>query len=770
MEELDGKKEPFFLLHIRGLVQGVGFRPFIYRIASSLNLKGWVINRNDGVLIKIQETRSKTEEFVEAIKANLPGAAIIHHISIQESQPEKFESFVIRKSESVSDEITLVSPDIAVCDDCLEDLQTQAHRKGYPFINCTNCGPRFSIIRELPYDRPNTTMDVFPMCPQCASEYSDITDRRFHAQPIACNHCGPRYTFKSDITILIDQREIIRHLAREIENGKVFAVKGLGGYHLICDALNDQAVNRIRDIKNRDGKPFALMAKSLKEVEVFADISKEERELLTSWRRPIVLLKRKNDLADRACSSLDKVGIMLPYIPFHYLLFEHLDTPALVMTSGNLSEEPIVISNQAADDIFEESVDGIIQYNREIFNRVDDSVARVFQNKIMILRRSRGYAPSPILTGMNTEGILAVGAELVNSFCIGKGKLAIMSQYIGDLKNFENLVFFEETYEQYRKLFKFEPELIVTDYHPDYLSTRFGKSLSKEHEIPLIKVQHHHAHIASVIFERKIFDSDVIGICLDGMGTGENKETWGAEVFTANLSSAERLFHFKFLPLPGGDRAALEPWRMALSYLFQVLGDDTENCDIPLFHHIPSANIKTVIHMLRHDLNCPAASSAGRLFDAVAALTDICYFNSFEAEAPMRLESAIQSGEEGSYPYRINKHEIDFNPLISAVLEDLSISVPAGVISARFHNTLISVLGELAEKISRDTGIKTVVLSGGSFQNSYLTVKLETLLTERGFKVYLPESVPVNDQGIALGQLAIAAEMRKQGLIPGYHA
>jgi len=324
VEPLHEKKEPCFLLHVRGLVQGVGFRPFIYRIACSLNIKGWVINRNDGVLIKIQESRRKTEEFREAIEAHIPRAAIIHSISIEPSDYEEFQEFEIRKSEAVSDEVTLVSPDIAVCDDCLEDLKTQAHRIAYPFINCTNCGPRFSIIRELPYDRPYTTMDVFAMCPQCASEYSDIADRRFHAQPIACNNCGPLYTFRSDDTILIDQREIIRYLSQEIKKGKIFAVKGLGGYHIICDALNDSAVDQIREIKNRDGKPFALMVKSLREVEIFADINPEERELLTSWKRPIVLLKRKNDLAERACNGLDKVGIMLPYMPFHYLLFEHL--------------------------------------------------------------------------------------------------------------------------------------------------------------------------------------------------------------------------------------------------------------------------------------------------------------------------------------------------------------------------------------------------------------------------------------------------------------
>ena len=754
-----------YRIHIKGLVQGVGFRPFIYRIASDLNLKGWVINRNDGVIVKIMGSAKKTDDFIDLVRKEKPRAALIQNINIRKSEPEYFDSFVIKKSEAVSDEITLVSPDIAACEDCLHDLDNQKHRIGYPLVNCTNCGPRFSIIKELPYDRPNTTMDVFEMCPICADEYNDIENRRFHAQPVACNNCGPAYTFHSEDSILIDQREIIRHLATEIDKGKVFAVKGLGGFHLVCNALNDQAVERIRDIKNRDDKPFALMTKSVEKARSFAKISKLESEILESWKRPIVLLKNIGKRTEKVCSGLDRIGIMLPYMPFHHLLFKHLRSEALVMTSGNLSDEPIVISNIVADETFGDEADGIVDYNRNIYNRVDDSIMKVFGNKSMVLRWSRGFAPSPIFLNQKVEGILAVGAELVNSFCIGKGKMSIMSPYIGDLKDYANFEFFQETFDQYCKLFNFSPTLVVTDYHPGYLSTQFGESLSKSIDIPLVKVQHHHAHIASVMIEQKIPEKDVIGICMDGTGAGKNNESLGAEFLLANLIDVDRKYHFKFVAMPGGDRASLEPWRMALSYLYQVYGDQIRSLALPIFQHIPSDNIATVLHMLKHNLNCPPASSAGRLFDAVAAITGLCFFNTFQAEAPMKLESAIKHEEEAHYPFEIKKDEVDFDQTIKRIVEDTQSNIPTGLISARFHNTIVELCFQLAQKLRSDNKIGSLVLAGGTFQNTYLTVNLEKRLVSDGFNVYLPETVPVNDQGIALGQLGIASEMRKQGII-----
>lgn len=754
-----------YRIHIKGLVQGVGFRPFIYRIASDLNLKGWVINRNDGVVVKIMGSAKKADDFIDLVRKEKPRAAIIQKIRIENSESEYFDSFEIKKSEAVSDEVTLVSPDIAVCDDCLHDLDSQSHRIGYPLINCTNCGPRFSIIRELPYDRPNTTMEVFEMCPICADEYNNIKNRRFHAQPVACNNCGPSYTFRSENFILIDQREIIRHLAKEIDKGKVFAVKGLGGFHLVCDALNGQAVERIREIKNRDDKPFALMVHSIENARAFAKIDRLESEILESWERPIVLLKSIDKRTERVCSSLNRVGIMLPYMPFHHLLFKYLKTEALVMTSGNLSDEPIVISNNMADKTFGDEVDGLVDYNRNIHNRVDDSIIKVFGTKSMVLRRSRGFAPSPIFLKHKVEGIFAAGAELVNSFCIGKGDMSIMSPYIGDLKDYSNFEFYQEAYNQYCKLFSFKPTLVATDYHPGYLSTQFGDSISKSKGIPLVKAQHHHAHVASVMIEQDIPEKDVIGICLDGIGAGKNNESLGAEFFLANLLSVDRRYHFKYVQLPGGDRASAEPWRMALSYLHQIFGEKIYDLPLPLFQHIPSDNISTVLHMLKHNLNCPSVSSAGRLFDAVAAITGLCFFNSYQAEGPMRLESAIIHAEKAHYPFDIKEDVVDFDQTMERIVDDTLNKIPNALISARFHNTILELCFQIAQKLRSDSKIRSIVLAGGTFQNTYLTVNLEKRLRSDGFNVYLPETVPVNDQGIALGQMGIAAEMRKQGII-----
>ena len=726
-------------------------------------MKGWVINRNDGVLIKLQCSRLKAQEFKDKVQREKPVAAVIHEIQITESDPEGFDSFEIRKSESISNEITLVSPDIAVCDDCLSDMENQEHRIDYPFINCTNCGPRFTIIRELPYDRPYTTMDKFEMCPQCRSEYTNILDRRFHAQPVACLNCGPVYRMISGQEIITDLENILQSFCSGIEDGGVFAVKGLGGYHLVCDALNDDAVGRLREIKKREGKPFALMAGSIDSVREFADPSIKEIELLNDWKRPIVLLKRKNQLAEYACNGMNNIGFMLPYLPFHQLIFQKLNTPALVMTSGNLSDEPIVISNEEAIKTFAGKVDGVIENNRDIYNRVDDSLIKIVGGKEMIIRRSRAYAPSPMLTCHNTEGILAVGAELVNSFCIGKGNLAIMSQYIGDLKDYENLAFFEETYYQYCKLFKFYPDLIVTDLHPAYLSTNFGRSLAEKDNIPLIQVQHHHAHIASVITEQKIPDKKVIGISMDGMGAGYNGETLGAEICVASLLEMDRRFHFNFVPQPGGDKAAKDPWRMALAYLHH--NGMELNPDLPLSKEIPADRIRTIQHMLENDINCPKSSSAGRLFDAVAALLGICYVNTFQAEAPMRLEALVKSGEKKKYTYATNKEVIDFNPMFNEILNDFQNGIDLGIVSTAFHNTIVDLIVEKCLQIRGSDAISSVVLSGGTFQNSYLSLKLTESLENNGFLVYLPETVPVNDQGIALGQLAVAAEMRKHGLI-----
>jgi hydrogenase maturation protein HypF len=751
-----------YILQIEGLVQGVGFRPFIHRLASELNLKGNVENRNNGVFIKINASESQLKFFEDNIRIQSPPASEILSITTLETKSQQFDDFQIVKSNSLSMEITQVSPDIAVCKDCLNDIQNQPHRLDYSFVNCTNCGPRFSIVKELPYDRPFTTMQEFRMCKECASEYGNVLDRRFHAQPIACNHCGPQYLFHAPEKTLINIAEILHELSQGVLDGKVFAVKGIGGFHLMCDARNETAVARIREIKNRDGKPFAIMAQAIQALTEIADVSEKECELLNSWQRPIVILNYKGGLAASLTNGLKKVGVMLPYMPFHYQLFKILQNQLIVLTSGNISDEPIIIENGKAFSILKDKTDGIISYNRDIHNRVDDSVCSVINNTVRINRRSRGFAPKPIITALNTEGIFAAGAELVNSFCIGKGNQMIMSQYLGDMKNMETLEFYEETYIRFEKLFRFKPELIVSDFHPDYLSSRFAQSLSENLNIPIVTAQHHHAHTASVMVSNKL-DCEVIAVSYDGIGLGSDGNIWGAEFLKADLAEFERLFHFENIPMPGGDLASKEPWRMAISYLYAVFGEELVNLDLPVLKQIQRSKILNVIQMLKKKINSPLASSAGRLFDAVASLTGIAHFNTFQAEAPMRLESIINKGESGNYQYEIKSRTVSFNPMIRQIANDVTEGISHENISTKFHNTIINLTIDICSRIAAETKLKKIVLSGGTFQNVYLTENIENSLKSAGFEVYLPLGIPVNDQGISLGQLAIAAKRRSPG-------
>ncbi|MFA6403353.1 MAG: carbamoyltransferase HypF [Salinivirgaceae bacterium] len=753
-----------YVLHIKGLVQGVGFRPYIYRIARKMKLKGWVENRNNGVFVKVSASANEVKFFEETILSQSPLAAQIQSIFIEESVYELFNDFQIIKSKSTSDEITQVSPDIAVCHDCLLDMKQQFNRKGFPFINCTNCGPRFSIIQKLPYDRPFTTMNSFSMCETCKKEYSNVDDRRFHAQPIACNECGPAYRMKVGENVFTQMDEILNELAKGIALGKVYAVKGLGGFHLMCDAQNESAVARIREIKNRDGKPFAIMVPTISEIEKIAEINSEELKLLESWQRPIVLLNYKIGLAPEVTNGLNRVGVMLPYMPFQHLIFQKLQTKFIVLTSGNVADEPITIDNEKATLHFRNKVDGIIDYNRDIYNRVDDSVCAVINNEVRIIRRSRGFTPQPIHTNSPTEGIFAAGAELVNSFCMGKGYQALLSQYLGDLKNMETFQFYEETYQRFEKLFRFKPELIATDLHPNYLSSQFGRELSDRHRIPLVKIQHHHAHVASVMAVNQL-DTDVIGVSFDGTGLGIDGKTWGAEFMLANLTDFDRLFHFEEMPLPGGDKTSKEPWRMALSYLYSVFGDNIREMDLPVINTIERSKIDGVIQMLEKRVNTPMASSAGRLFDAVASIIGLAHFNTFQAEAPMRLEAVINKEEKGKYDYTIIDKSISFIPMIKQIVTDYHQGKEPASISAKFHNMLIDMIVQLCLNLSKERNIKNIVLSGGTFQNNYLTGNIENLLKRNGLSVYLPKSVPINDQGIALGQLAIAAKRRSLGLL-----
>lgn len=748
-----------FEIKVKGLVQGVGFRPFIYRLAHQFGIVGWVENRNDGVIIQAEGNLKELENFVQSIQTEAPQASNIFSISKDTIDVIGYPDFKIVKSKNASSEITDVSPDIAVCDACIEDLKSQAHRIDYPFTNCTNCGPRFSIIKDLPYDRHKTTMEPFVMCEVCQQEYEDVLDRRFHAQPAACNSCGPEYELVIGKQKISDFETILKKCVELIQDGKIIAIKGIGGFQLACDALNEKAVNHLRKRKLREGKPFAVMFQDIKSAKEYLNLTKEEEKSISSWRRPIVISEFKKELASGISVGFKTIGAMMPYMPFHYQLFEKLNLPAIVLTSGNISDEPIVIDNQIALESLPVIADAVLSYNRDIHNRTDDSVAFVVNEKKRLIRRSRGYSPEPVNLNINVDGIVAAGAELVNCFCIGKGKQAILSQHIGDLKNLETLEFYEESYSRFLKLFRMKPEIVALDKHPDYLSSKFAKGIG----IQLVEVQHHHAHIAACMAEHNL-DEKVIGISMDGTGLGDDGNIWGGEFFIADLAGYERFSHFEYIPLPGGDKVTKEPWRTGLSILYQIFGEKVIDLDLDFLKSIPESNVALILQAIKKNINCPLSSSAGRLFDAVAAITNVCPVSAFHAEAPMRLESVAHPNMQFSYPFEFGD-QISFKPTIQAILDDLHFNIPVSEISAKFHNTFINAIFAVASQIRKTKGINKLVLSGGTFQNKYILSRLEKLLIKEGFEVFAHSKVPSNDAGIALGQLVVAAKRRELGLL-----
>ena len=748
-----------YLIHIEGLVQGVGFRPFIYRLAMKHGVRGTVENSNDGVWIHAYTDNGDIESFLKAIEEEAPPASRIWRIGGKKTREKVYNGFHIVESHDRSTAITQVSPDIAVCEDCLADMKEQPNRLDYPFVNCTNCGPRFSIIKDLPYDRDKTTMHVFTMCPSCRREYEDVNDRRFHAQPVACANCGPHYTLWKGGKKTEDLGIILKSVSKILLQGGLVAVKGLGGYFLACDATCEGALRRLREAKLREGKPFAVMFRDLNAVREFVEIDAEEEKELISWKRPIVLLRenRKQQLAPGVSVGFPTVGAMLPYMPFHYLLFETLPLPALVLTSGNLSDEPILTDDKEALQKLGPVTDAVLSYNREIYNRVDDSVMFVVNHIPRMIRRSRGFVPAPVPLAYSVEGILATGAELVNCFCMGKDHQAIMSQHIGDLKNYETWKFYSETIDRFKRLFRVEPVLVACDLHPDYLSTQYAM----ETKLPVVQVQHHHAHIAAVMAEHAL-EGEVLGVSFDGTGLGDDGNIWGGEFMVCDYSAYKRITHLSYVPMPGGDKAALQPWRMALAYLFLLYGVKIKDMKLRVVEKAKKENkLLPVMQMISQKINTPLTSSMGRLFDAVAALTGICMESGFHAEAPMRLEAAASEGEKGKYPWTYGE-TIDVLPMMRAIVKDVTKGIAPGIISAKFHHTIADIIVKITLKMRKETGIDRVILSGGTFQNRILLEESEKLLQDQGFCVYHPVEFPVNDGGIALGQLAVAAAGRER--------
>ena len=758
MEDLSGVG-----IHVNGIVQGVGFRPFIFGLAHKYELTGWVRNTSSGVDIELDGPKNKLESFIQSLDTEAPPLAYIDEVKIQWKLPNGYSHFQIEHSETVQDAFQPISPDVSICPDCLREMFDPSDRRyKYPFINCTNCGPRFTIIKDIPYDRPKTTMAPFEMCVDCAREYADPLDRRFHAQPIACPVCGPQVwlEFKMGSNGGVDPTNPIEKTQGLLKEGKIVAVKGLGGFHLACDATNQAAVIELRSRKLRVDKPFALMMANTETIEKYCDLNDEERKLLESPSRPIVLLRRKpgTDIALENAPGQDYLGVMLPYTPLHYLLFDTREFDALVMTSANLSEEPIVTTNETARDRLVDLADAFLMHDRDIHVRCDDSVVRVYKNNIFPIRRSRGYAPFPVYLSGTPPVILACGAELKNTFCITRGNYAFLSQHIGDMENLETLESFRHGITHFEKLFRIKIEAIAFDKHPDYLASRYALDRVEREAIPGIGVQHHHAHIASCMVENRLpSEKPVIGVAYDGTGYGEDGTIWGGEILLADLLSFDRIAHLKTIPLPGGDLAVRQPWRIALAWLDAAGVEWDEYLPAVKWIMAQPGLLKNFKTQLKTGLNSPKTSSMGRLFDAVSALAGVRHDVNYEAQAAIEFEALADTTEMGMYEFSIIGKEIDPSPLFHQLTEDIKIGLPLPNISAKFHNGVADMTAKICTIVRKERGIDQVTLSGGVWQNITLLRSTLEKLENNGFQVFIHKVVPSNDGGLAIGQAMIAA-------------
>ena len=781
-------------IHISGIVQGVGFRPFVYSLAMRLKLNGWVRNTSAGVDIEVDGEKQVLEAFIAALREEAPPLASIDALTVSFQDANGFDSFKIVHSEPVKGAFQPISPDVSLCPDCLRELFDPADRRyRYPFINCTNCGPRFTIILDIPYDRPQTTMAPFVMCPDCAREYEDPLDRRFHAQPVACSRCGPEVWLEEaqgagsqtsgsaltdgGVAPIARGEQAIQAARRMLAEGKILGVKGLGGFHLACDATKPDAVVALRQRKMRVDKPFALMMPDIETIAQHCVLDVSEREMLESSPRPIVLLQRKPDspIALACAPGQHTLGVMLPYTPLHYLLLEKAPgfPAALVMTSGNLSEEPIAIANQEARERLSSLADAFLMHDRDIHIRCDDSVVRVYESgsrgestdhaagatrgpSVYPLRRSRGYAPFPVRLPFEAPPLLATGPELKNTFCITNGPYAFLSHHIGDMENLETLRSFRQGVEHFERLFRVTPQGIAYDLHPDYLATRYALERSEKDGLPAIAVQHHHAHIAACMAEHGLDGSQkVIGLACDGTGYGQDGAIWGGEVLLADYEGFQRALHLEYFPLPGGDAAIKRPARTALALLWSSgLEWDGRLAPVSALNDRERA---TLLTQLERKINTPLTSSMGRLFDAAASLAGVRQAVNYEAQAAVEFEAMLDPHEQGAYPFEIAESTIHAGGAMKQLVQDVLAGVSAPVISARFHQGLASVFRLAVDRLSAGTGIRDVALSGGVWQNITLLRRTLSLLKEIGYNVYIHRQVPTNDGGLSLGQAVVAA-------------
>ena len=763
---------------IRGAVQGVGFRPFVYRLATEMDLQGWVLNSSQGVFIEVEGERPVLEEFLLRLEKEKPPLALIQSLEFSFLDSVGYPDFVIRHSDGAGEKTVLILPDVATCPECRREVGDPNDRRyRYPFTNCTHCGPRFTIIRALPYDRPNTSMAHFPLCPDCRREYEDPLDRRFHAQPVACPVCGPQVVLYSGDGHFQSARhltgeEAIREAAQAVREGYILAMKGLGGFLLIVDARNESAVQRLRERKHREEKPFALLYPSLEMIKEHCFVSPLEERVLTSSESPIVLLRRREQkpgflekpgfygICESVAPANPYLGVMLPYTPLHDLLMQELGFP-IVATSGNRSDEPICIDGDEAHERLGDIADLFLVHNRPIVRHCDDSIVRVVLGQELVLRRARGYAPLPVrLRKSEPPPILAVGAHLKNTIALSVGRQVFVSQHIGDLDTPEACAAFERVITDFLRLYEVEPVAIAHDLHPDYFSTKYATS-HIPHPTSHIAVQHHHAHLASCLAENEV-EGPVLGVTWDGTGYGSDGTVWGGEFLWGDAASFERVAHLRTFRLPGGDAAVKEPRRTALGVLWEHFGPEVfEWEDLAPVAAFSRSERGLLRQMLERRVNTPLTSSAGRLFDAVAALVGLRQEIRFEAQAAMMLEYAVDEMVTDAYPLPVTQYPIsntqslvlDWGPLLETLLADLRRGVSVGVMAARFHNALVE--GMVA--VARAVGAERAALSGGCFQNRILLERAYHRLTGAGIRVYVHQRIPPNDGGIALGQVAVAA-------------
>ena len=740
-------------------MQAVGFRPFIFRLATEYGLAGWVSNGADGVRIEVQGPESRLNDFCQAVRHNPPPLARIDQLTCQTIPAISAGDFRIEPSRDSASHNPVIGPDAGLCSACRKELTEKDNRRfAHPFISCVDCGPRYTIIEAVPYDREKTSMSAFELCPACRGEYTTADNRRFHSQTNCCWDCGPKLSLYDNQRQAIATDDPIRAVRQFLKNGKIIAIKGLGGFHLACDASNASAVTQLRQRKGRGRKPFALMVASLEQAREICQVDAAQAKLLLDPASPIVLLDRLADspVAAQVAPENNYLGLMLPYTGIHHLLL--LDSPPLVMTSGNIADEAIIAHSEKAFATLAGIADYFLTHDRAIRYRCDDSVVRVIEGETQLLRRSRGYTPQLIDLGRELPSVLAVGGQMKNTVCFLKGDKALLSQHLGDMDNAQAYEFFEQTLEHLGNLLSFEPLAIAHDMHPDYQTTQFAQAMPTTRKIP---IQHHEAHIAGCLAEHQALDEEVIGLSFDGSGFGPDHCIWGGEVFLGRLPKLRRAAHFDYLPMPGSELAVKEPWRMAVSYLLRTFGPGYQKLELPLLKKF-SDKLPAIDKLIDRRINSPLTSSCGRLFDAVSSLLGLCHFSSFEGEAAITLEMAMTDADPQSYPYNLSCDDqqcylADFTPTIRAIVTDLTQGLASSTIAARFHNTIIKLCLELVTTLAAETGITKVVLTGGVFQNNFLHSRLKRLLAQNGFDVYTNSLTPPNDGGISLGQAVLAA-------------